>query len=132
MRARGYRGEDSFVFTAPQGGPLQYHNVRTRVLMPTVEALGLEWVVFHSFRHTCASLLFANGRDVKQVQKWLGHAKASFTLDTYVHLMDDGVGSADFMDQWASPGAIAGATRHPQPLATAGTALSAQSEVFAG
>ena len=47
---------------------------------------------FHAFRHTCASLLFAEGRNVKQVQRWLGHAKASITLDTYLHLLDEGVG----------------------------------------
>jgi hypothetical protein len=31
-------------------------------------------VSFHTFRHTCASLLFAEGTNVKQVQEWLGHA----------------------------------------------------------
>jgi integrase len=34
-------------------------------------------------------MLFAEGRNVKQVQKWLGHHSASFTLDTYVHLLSD-------------------------------------------
>jgi integrase len=37
-------------------------------------------------------MLFAEGRNVKQVQRWLGHAKASITLDTYLHLLDEGVG----------------------------------------
>jgi integrase len=53
---------------------------------------------FHTFRHTCASLLFDAGRNVKQVQEWLGHADPGFTLRTYVHLMDAGVGDAEFMD----------------------------------
>ncbi|MGN6815506.1 MAG: tyrosine-type recombinase/integrase [Solirubrobacterales bacterium] len=56
-------------------------------------------VSFHTFRHTCASLLFEAGRNVKQVQAWLGHAEPGFTLKTYVHLMDSGVGSADFLDE---------------------------------
>ena len=56
------------------------------------------WIGFHTFRHTCASMLFASGKNVKQVAAWLGHANASFTLDTYVHLMDEGVGDASFMD----------------------------------
>jgi integrase len=47
---------------------------------------------FHAFRHTCASMLFAEGQNVKQVQRWLGHAKAPITLDTYPHLLDEGVG----------------------------------------
>jgi integrase len=52
----------------------------------------LEWVGFHAFRHTCASLLFAQGRNVVQVQRWLGHHSPSFTLDTYVHLLDGDLG----------------------------------------
>jgi integrase len=56
-------------------------------------------VGFHTFRHTCASLLFDQGRNVKQVAEWLGHADPSFTLRTYVHLIDDGVGAADFFDE---------------------------------
>jgi site-specific recombinase XerD len=39
------------------------------------------------------------GRNVKQVQTWLGYADPSFTLSTYVHLMDEGIGDAEFMDQ---------------------------------
>ncbi len=58
----------------------------------------MPWVTPHSFRHTCASLLFAAGRDVKQVQEWLGHADPAFTLRTYVHLLDEGLGDAAFMD----------------------------------
>lgn len=36
--------------------------------------------------------------DIKQIQTWLGHADAAFTLRTYVHLPEEGVGSADFLD----------------------------------
>ena len=57
------------------------------------------WVTFHTFRHTCASLLFENGKNVKQVSEWLGHADPSFTLSTYIHLLDDGIGGADFFDE---------------------------------
>lgn len=41
-----------------------------------------------------ASTLFAQGRNIKQVQHWLGHLAASFTLDTYVSLLDDDLGGA--------------------------------------
>ena len=53
------------------------------------EEAGASWAAFHTFRHTCASLLFERGLNVRQVQKWLGHHSPSFTLDTYVHLLDD-------------------------------------------
>jgi integrase len=55
-------------------------------------------VSFHTFRHTYASLLFEAGKNVKHVQEeWLGHADPGFTPHTYVHLMDDGIGDADFL-----------------------------------
>lgn len=97
--ARGTRAESERVFTSPQGHPLAYGNLRRRVLVPAVEAAGLPWVTFHVLRHTCASLLFEAGRDVKQVSEWLGHANAGFTLKVYVHLMDAGIGDAAFMDE---------------------------------
>jgi hypothetical protein len=33
-----------------------------------------------------------------QVQRWLGHHKPSFTLDTYVHLLDEDVPEPVFFD----------------------------------
>jgi integrase len=94
----GSYGQDAPVWATRRGQPLDAHNMRTRVLRPVVADLGLPWVGFHSFRHTCASLLFAHGKDIKQVQTWLGHADPGFTLRTYVHLLDEGVGTADFLD----------------------------------
>jgi integrase len=86
------------IFTSERGGFLDASNVRKRVLLPTTRKAGLERVGFHSFRHTCASLLFAAGKDLKQVQQWLGHHDPAFTLSTYVHLLDDGLGDAAFLD----------------------------------
>lgn len=40
-------------------------------------------------RHTAASLAISAGANVKAVQRMLGHAKASMTLDTYADLFDD-------------------------------------------
>ncbi|MFL6265566.1 MAG: tyrosine-type recombinase/integrase, partial [Actinomycetes bacterium] len=45
-----------------------------------------EGLRFYDLRHTCASLLIAQGASVKAVQAQLGHATASITLDTYGHL----------------------------------------------
>lgn len=103
------------LFTSEFGQALNYSNLRRRLLLPTTEAAGLgeyiavekdgetvsewrSWVTFHTFRHTCASLLFEAGRDVAQVAAWLGHTDPGFTLRTYVHLMDGGVGDAAFLD----------------------------------
>lgn len=98
--ARGSRGEDELVFSTPTGTPLRAENVATRVLRPAARRAGLEWAGgFHVLRHTCASLLFESGKSVKVVQEWLGHSDSGFTLRTYIHLLDDGLGSADFLDE---------------------------------
>jgi integrase len=44
-------------------------------------------VRFHDLRHTHASLLIADGEDVKVVSERLGHAHPSFTIHTYQHLV---------------------------------------------
>jgi integrase len=83
---------DDLVFAAANGSPLMPNNVRRRVLKPAAEKAGLPWLGFHAFRHTCASLLFAEGRNAVQVQRWLGHHSPAFTLSTYVHLLDGDIG----------------------------------------
>ena len=42
----------------------------------------------HDLRHTAASLAISAGANVKAVQRMLGQAKASMTLDTYADLFD--------------------------------------------
>lgn len=96
--AAGLSGGDDLVFAARNGAPLRQENVRRRVLRPAAEEACVPWIGFHTFRHTCASLLFARGKNAKQVQRWLGHHAASFTLDTYTHLLDDGVGEGLDLD----------------------------------
>jgi integrase len=98
-----YVGPQAPVFRSSTGGPLSPPNLGRVVLHPARKVAGMPWVTFHSLRHTCASLLFEAGRNVKQVAEWLGHADPSFTLRTYVHLMDAGVGDADFLDEAVSP-----------------------------
>lgn len=93
LRAR--RGDgDALVFAAENGAPLRQENVRRRVLAPAAGEADVSWIGFHTFRHTCASLLFASGKNPKQIQRWLGHHSAAFTLDTYAHLLDEGLGEA--------------------------------------
>ena len=49
-------------------------------------AAGVEGVTLHDLRHFYASGLIAAGCDVVTVQRALGHAKATTTLNTYSHL----------------------------------------------
>jgi integrase len=45
-------------------------------------------VTAHDLRHTAASLAVSAGANVKALQRMLGHAQASMTLDTYADLFD--------------------------------------------
>jgi integrase len=47
---------------------------------------GLRRIRFHDLRHTCASLLLANGVSMKEIQDWLGHSDFSTTANIYAHL----------------------------------------------
>ena len=66
--------------------------IRLQYLAPAVEEAGATGIAFHGFRHACASMLFAGGKNPVQAQRWLGHHDPAFTLRTYVHLMEDGLG----------------------------------------
>ncbi|MHA7125125.1 tyrosine-type recombinase/integrase [Janibacter indicus] len=52
----------------------------------TLRDAGLSGIKLHDLRHFYASGLIAAGCDVVTVQRSLGHAKATTTLNTYAHL----------------------------------------------
>lgn len=52
---------------------------------------GLRHIKVHGFRHTHASILFASGATMKEVQARLGHSSITVTMDTYTHLYDNQV-----------------------------------------
>ena len=56
----------------------------------TQRRAGLSGIRLHDLRHFYASGLIAEGCDVVTVQRALGHAKASTTLDTYAKLWPSG------------------------------------------
>ncbi len=103
-------GDDDLVFGARNGEPLRHGNLRLRMLHPAARRAGVEWVGFHTFRHTAASLLFEAGRNPKQIQHWLGHHSAAFTLDTYAHLLDAGLGDGLDLEAELAQGGNKGAT----------------------
>ncbi len=46
----------------------------------------LKHIRYHDLRHSCASLLLANGVPMKAIQEWLGHSNYRTTADVYSHL----------------------------------------------
>ena len=101
------------MFTTASGARLADRNLR-RVLDRASKQAGVPWIGFHTFRHTCASMLLESGKNIRQVAGWLGHTDPAFTLRTYTHLMDSGLGDVAFLD--AAVG-NARATQDPQPAA---------------
>jgi integrase len=74
-----------------RGQFINIHNWRGRVWCRAVDAAGLggRCLSPKALRHTTASMAIAAGADVKVVQRMLGHADASMTLNTYADLWPD-------------------------------------------
>lgn len=51
--------------------------------------LKIDYLSFHSIRHTFATRLVNNNVNIKIVSELLGHSSVSITLDTYVHTNDE-------------------------------------------
>lgn len=51
----------------------------------------LKLIRFHDLRHSCASLLLANGISIKEIQTWLGHSNYNTTAQIYAHLSSNGL-----------------------------------------
>ena len=83
VRARR-RDADRWLFVG-DGQPTASEHGRLPVAK-TLQAAGVTGVTLHDLRHFYASGLIAAGCDVVTVQRALGHAKATTTLNTYAHL----------------------------------------------
>jgi integrase len=67
-------------------------------------AVGLPRQRFHDLRHTCASLLLAQGVAPRVVMEALGHSQISLTMNTYSHVIPElGRAAADLMDAMLGP-----------------------------
>jgi integrase len=75
------------VFATREGTPLDPDNLRKRVFEPARDRAGLSANVrIADCRHFYASLLIAQGENLKYVQRRLGHASITTTVDRYGHL----------------------------------------------
>lgn len=90
------------VFTYPDGTPIRPTYVSKefrRLAIETAEAENRTQdepacpvIRFHDLRHTHASTLVSDGRDILFVAKRLGHSNPSFTLARYGHAIPDNRG----------------------------------------
>jgi integrase len=85
VTAHGTNGKDRWLF-AGEGDDPPHQNTVGYWWRKTLRDAGLSGVKLHDLRHFYASGLIAAGCDVVTVQRSLGHAKATTTLNTYAHL----------------------------------------------
>ena len=88
---RGSRPADAgrtrgFVFTSSIGTPIEPRNV-TRAFKALLKAAKLPDIRLHDLRHSCATLLLAQGVNPRVVMETLGHSQVSLTLNTYSHVL---------------------------------------------
>ena len=75
------------VFPNGAGKPMNHNNMVSRHFDQATEKAGIGKIRFHFLRHTFASLLIAQGEDIKYIQKQLGHSSPTVTWNVYAHLM---------------------------------------------
>lgn len=78
----------NLVFTNAVGGPLDARHV-VRGFKAILTKAGLPDIRFHDLRHSCASLLVAQGVHPRTVMDLLGHSTIKLTMDTYAHVMPE-------------------------------------------
>ena len=76
---------DGFVFVDEMGDRMRMDYL-TSQFPKFLERHGLRRMRFHDLRHSCASLLLANGVPLKHIQEWLGHSDFTTTANIYAHL----------------------------------------------
>jgi len=77
--------DNPYIFKWPNGVPFSPDYVSHRFLK-LLKQNDLPRIRFHDLRHSCASLLIAQGFGLKDVQEWLGHADITMTANVYAHL----------------------------------------------
>ena len=106
---------DGFVFVDELGERMRVEYL-TNAFPKFLESHGLRRMRFHDLRHSCASLLLANGVPLKHIQEWLGHSDFTTTANIYAHLdykskitsaqaMETGLAlpeGGDFSSRWGS------------------------------
>lgn len=96
-----------YICVNPMGGLITPSYI-TQSFPELLKKNNLRRIRFHDLRHSCASLLLANGVPMKQIQEWLGHSDFSTTANIYAHLdYNSKLDSAQAMQQGLSA-ALAG------------------------
>jgi integrase len=82
-----WQDEHDLVFTTPTGESLDAKEL-THTFQRLLEAAGLPRMRWHDLRHATASLLIAQGVDLRVVMELLGHSTITLTANTYAHVSE--------------------------------------------
>jgi integrase len=89
--------ESQYIYTDALGNRLK-PNYLSSEFPEFLDKKSLKRMRFHDLRHSCASLLLANGVSMKSIQEWLGHSDYAITANKYAHLdYNSKIDSADKM-----------------------------------
>lgn len=89
LKLKGLYDDRDLVFPDARGGIMRRENLSRRHFKPILEKAGLpKDVRIYDLRHTFGTLWVESGEDAKLLQRILGHARISTTLDRYVHPSD--------------------------------------------
>lgn len=80
-----YKNKDNYVCVNDDGELMKPDTV-TDQFGTFLDNNNLKKIRLHDLRHSCASLLLANGVSMKEIQEWLGHSSYNTTADIYAHL----------------------------------------------
>jgi integrase len=79
--------EHDLVFPSNVGTPLEPRNLSRHFKLVLKKAGLPETTRFHDLRHSCATLLIAQGVHPRIVMEILGHSQISLTMNTYGHVL---------------------------------------------
>ena len=94
---RGAKYDENFIFVQMASGKMMDPSSPTNRFRTAVarynetvknEEEKLPEIRLHDLRHTCATILIAEGVDIETISHRLGHSRASVTLDVYGHFME--------------------------------------------
>jgi integrase len=105
-------GDDALVFTDVDRSPYDRTSLYRVVNLAGMRA-GIGWPVgLHTFRHSCASIMFRRGVNKEAIRRLLGHHSWDFTAGTYVHLHDDDLPDGAIVGDLIAGGQQGGNTTH--------------------
>lgn len=121
--------DDAVVFVDAFNVPVRRTHLY-RVVRAAGTRAGIEWPVgLHTFRHSCASIMFRRGVPKEAIRKLLGHHSWDFTAGTYLHLDDDDLPDGAVVGDLTVP---ANLSTSPNPEERLERQTDAESELGAG